>query len=69
MLAPLPAIVPGLMIQSPAGKPFIITLPVANEQVGCAIVPIIGTAGVMGCVLITIFADTKEVHPSALVTA
>ena len=68
MLIPVPAIAPGLIVQFPAGKPFKITLPKATEQVGCVIVPKIGADGVAGCALITIFADGKEVHPTAFVT-
>ena len=51
-----------------AGNPFNTTLPVAVAQVGWVMVPIVGAAGVAGCELITILADPKEVHPSALVT-
>ena len=34
VLAPVPAIVPGLIVQLPAGKPFSITLPVPVAHVG-----------------------------------
>ena len=34
VLAPVPVIAPGLMVQLPAGKLFSITLPVATAQVG-----------------------------------
>jgi hypothetical protein len=34
VLAVLPAIDPGLIVQFPAGNPFNTTLPVANAQVG-----------------------------------
>jgi len=34
LLAPVPAIAPGLIVQFPAGKPFKTTLPVATAQVG-----------------------------------
>ena len=59
---------PGLIVQVPAGNPFITTLPVAIEQVGCVIAPTVGAEGVAGCALITISADAIEVHPSELVT-
>ena len=68
MLEPVPANAPGLMVQLPMGKPLNTTLPVATEQVGCVIVPIVGAVGVGGCVLITTSADASEVHPTELVT-
>lgn len=48
---PLVTITPGVLIkvQVPVvGKPFRITFPVATEQVGWVIVPIVGAAGVKG---------------------
>ena len=41
------ALVPALVkVQVPvAGKPFMITLPVAKAQVGCVIVPTVGAVG------------------------
>ena len=68
VLAPVPAIAPGLMIQLPAGKLPITTLPVAAVQVGCVIVPTVGAVGVAGCALMTTLADAGEVHPAAFVT-
>ena len=68
VLAPVPVIPPGLMVQLPAGRPLSITLPVDTAQVGCVIVPIVGAAGAPGAVLITTFAEAAEVHPDALVT-
>ena len=68
VLAPLPEIAPGLIVQVPAGKPVNTTLPVAVVQVGCVMVPIAGTAGVKGCALIKILLDAGEVHPATLVT-
>ena len=59
---------PGLIVQVPAGKPFSITLPVATAQVGWVIVPTVGAVGVVGCALITTLAEAGEVHPAALVT-
>ena len=51
-----------------AGNPFKTTLPVANVQVGCVIVPTVGAVGVAGCALITTLAEAGEIHPEALVT-
>jgi len=68
VLVPVPAIDPGLIVQLPAGKPFNTTLPVANAQVGCVIVPTVGAPGVEGCALMTTLPDAGEVHPAALVT-
>lgn len=68
LLKPEPSIPPGLIVQFPAGKLLNVTLPVATAQVGCVIIPTTGTEGVTGCVLITKLAETKEVHPAALVT-
>jgi hypothetical protein len=44
------------------GKPLRSTLPVANVQVGCVIVPTTGAVGVEGCVLITTLAEATEVQ-------
>lgn len=52
-----------------AGNPDSTTLPVATWKVGCVMVPTTGVVGVGGCVLITAFADTGDVHPSAFRTA
>jgi hypothetical protein len=41
----MPGIVPGLRVQFPAGRPLSSTLPVADAQVGCVIVPTVGTTG------------------------
>ena len=69
VVTPVPDIAPGLIVQVPiAGKPFKITLPVANAHVGCVITPTTGVVGVTGCALITMFADNTDVHPTALVT-
>ena len=48
VLAPVPAMDPGLMVQLPAGNPDNTTLPVASAQVGCVMVPIVGGSGVAG---------------------
>ena len=68
VLAPVPEIAPGLMVQLPEGRPFRTTLPVAVKQVGCVIVPTIGAPGVAGWELMTIFAEATEIHPTELVT-
>ena len=53
---------PGLLvnIQFPAGKPFKTTLPVAVVQVGWVMIPTVGAEGVVGCALITTFAEARE---------
>lgn len=68
LVAPVPAIAPGLITQLPTGKPLRSTLPVAVAQVGCVIVPITGAVGVTGCVLMVILAEAAEVQPTELVT-
>ena len=68
VLAVLPVIPPGLIVQFPAGNPFNTTDPVATVQVGWVIVPTVGAVGVGGCALITTSADTGDTHPAALVT-
>ena len=59
-------IAPGerVRVQVPAaGSPFRTTLPVATEQVGWVMVPIIGARGVNGCGSMTTFAEATEVQP------
>jgi hypothetical protein len=68
VLVPEPEIAPGLIIHEPEGKPFRITLPVANVQVGCVIVPTVGAEGVAGCALITTLVEDAEVQLLVLVT-
>jgi hypothetical protein len=72
VLVPVPVVVtpPGfrVSVQVPdEGNPEITTLPVAIAQVGCVMVPGIGTAGI-GCSLITTFTEDAEVQPVALDT-
>jgi hypothetical protein len=67
-LVPVPVVViaPGdrVRVQVPAaGRPLRTTLPVATEQVGWVIVPIIGAEGDPGAGLITTLAEAGEVHP------
>ena len=68
LLAVDPVMVPGFIVQLPAGNPLNTTLPVAIVQVGCVIVPTVGAAGVAGCALMTTSSDSEEVHPATLVT-
>ena len=70
VLVPVPAIDPGLIIQTPAaGRPFNITLPVvAIHEEGCVIAPVIGAVGATGAGLITTLADSTDIQPASLVT-
>jgi len=68
VLAPVPLIDPGLIVQFPEGKPLNTTLPVETEHVGCVIAPTIGAEGVTGCAFITTLADEGEIQPAELVT-
>ena len=67
-MAPDPAIAPGLMVHVPAGSPVSSILPVAVEQVGCVIVPMVGAEGVGGCALMVVEAEAAEGQPTELVT-
>ena len=44
------------------GNPLNATLPVADAQVVCVIVPIVGAVGVVGCVLIVALDDATDVQ-------
>lgn len=68
VLAVLPLILPGLMVQVPEGRPLSITLPVLTVHVGWVIAPTDGAEGVTGCALITILAEAAEVQPTEFVT-
>ena len=68
VLAVFPVMFPGFIVQFPAGSPVNSMLPVANEQVGCVIVPAVGAEGVTGCALIITFVDPNDVHPTEFVT-
>ena len=68
VVAPVPAIAPGFIVQLPAGSPLSTTEPVAIVQVGWVMAPTTGAIGVGGCALMTTFADAGEIHPAALVT-
>lgn len=45
---------PGFIVQVPVGNPFNCTLPVATVQVGCVIVPMVGAAGVVFTIMVTL---------------
>ena len=62
VLAVLPVIPPGLIVQLPEGKPFRATLPVDNTQVGCVITPATGADGTELTVA-TIAVLDAVVHP------
>jgi hypothetical protein len=67
VVVPVPVVVvpPGVavIVHVPLdGNPLIATSPVATVQLGCVIVPITGTAGVVGCTLITTFVEEVELH-------
>ena len=70
MVAPVPAIAPGLMVQVPvAGRPLNATLPVGSaHEAGCVIVPITGAGGATGAALMTTVPEAGEIHPASLVT-
>ena len=68
VLAVFPVMFPGFIVQFPVGSPVNSMLPVANEQVGCVIVPAVGAEGVTGCALIITFVDPNDVHPTEFVT-
>ena len=68
LLAPVPAIAPGLIVQFPDGRPVRTTLPVDDEQSGWVIAPNTGAKGVTGWALITTLADAAEIQPAELVT-
>ena len=70
MVAPVPAIAPGLITHTPvAGRPLNTTLPVGSAQDGgCVIVPTVGAGGAVGAGLMTTSAVASDVHPASLVT-
>ena len=69
MVAPVPAIAPGLMVHTPvAGSPVNTTLPVGTAQeAGWVIVPGIG-ANVAGASFITTSVEGRDIHPAVVVT-
>ena len=68
ILEPVPVIPSGLIVQLPEGRSFNTAVPVAIVHSGCVTAPAVGAAGVAGCTLITISADTNEIHPTEFVT-
>jgi hypothetical protein len=69
VLVPVPLSPIGFSVQEPlSGKPLSITLPVAESQLDCIIVPTKGAGGSKSGAFITRFAETEEVHAAALVT-
>lgn len=70
VVAPLPVIAPGLIVQLPAGRPERTTLPVAVVQVGCVIELADGAAGVAGCaVTVAVTAEDTQVLSAVLLTS
>jgi hypothetical protein len=65
VVAPLPVMAPGFMVQAPTGNPLKATLPVGTVQVGWVMVPTIG-AVVVGSALITTLAEATDVQPVAV---
>lgn len=63
VVAVLPLIAPGSIVQLPAGRPESTTLPVADAHVGCVIVPTDGAEGVAGWALMTTGVEAAEIHP------
>ncbi len=72
LLVPVPVkVVPSgrrVMVQLPAGRRLSTTLPVAEAQVGCVIVPIAGGVGTSGWTSITTASEDAEVHPELFLT-
>jgi hypothetical protein len=73
VVVPVPVVIapPGLLVivhVPVAGKPFNTTLPVATEQVGCVIDPIVGAPGKPVTLFTTIGEDEAEMHPDGFIT-
>jgi len=73
VVAPVPVLVtaPGFRVNVHVptdGKPLNATLPVANAQLGCVIVPTTGVLGVDGCELIVTSTLATDTQPAAFVT-
>lgn len=68
VLAVFPVIVPGLIVQLPAGRLFRMTLPVETAHEGCVIVPMPGAVGAPAAAFITTPVVASEIHPDAFVT-
>ena len=73
VVAPLPAIAPGLIVHAPAGNPLKATLPVGTVQVGCMMIPTTGAVieqyvtelSVLELVLLVLPA-TSSITPGAI---
>ena len=61
-----PVMLPGLIVQSPDGKPLNATLPVEVEQVGWVMVPTVGADGAEGSLKLA-FTPVAEVQPLAVI--
>jgi hypothetical protein len=70
VVVPVPAIDPGLIVQTPvAGSPVKTTLPVGTaHDAGWLIVPAVGAGGATGAGFTVTVADAREVQPASLVT-
>ena len=66
MLDVLPGMLPGFIVQFPAGKPFNITEPVVTIHVGCVIVPTVGAAGAAGAALMCTLIEGVDAHTPLL---
>lgn len=70
VVIPLPVIVPGLIVQLPAGSPERTTLPVEVAQVGCVMAPAVGEAGIAGwAVTVAVTAADIQVLSDVLRTS
>jgi hypothetical protein len=72
VVIPVPTVFtpPGVLVsvQDPDGSPLNETLPVATEQVGATIAPMIGVDGTFGGANITMLPEACDSHPNELVT-
>ena len=66
VLVPVPLIAPGLIVHVPVGSPLNTTLPVAVEQVGWVMVPVVGAAGAPVAGL-TVNEAAAETHVGSVV--
>ena len=67
LVAPVPVMLPGLIVQLPAGRPFSITEPVGVAHVGCVMPPTTGVAGAAGAAF-TVTGVADEIQPAAFFT-
>ena len=66
---PVPVIVPGLIVQLPAGKPFNTTLPVPTAHVGWVMAPTVGDAGTVFTVNVYVATAAAHGDPKGLFVA